>query len=215
MRAVVVAELHGVEVFHGQLHQRGDQVGVVGQFQGRLPLAGRTPGAASAARRPTRPGGPAGWCRAALGRGPAWARSWPRAGSQRLEGDLLAAVGRHQDHGDVGMTTADLLHEPQAVQLGHLHVRHDDGRRVRVDGVERLAPVAGVRPRSGDPPAPGDRWRSPIDGRVVHDEHPNIDPRSGRLRVSVRGPIRDLASRGSLLWQGIERSSFRRAGGHI
>ena len=45
-----------------------------------------------------------------------------RPGLQRLDRDVLAAVGRHEDYWQTGVTGADGLHQFQAVYLGHEHV---------------------------------------------------------------------------------------------
>ena len=92
----------------------------------------------------------------------------------------------------MGMTPADLLHEPQAVELGHLHVGHDDGRRARVDGVERLAPVAGVCHDQVVLPLQEAAGEPPIDGRVVHDENPNISLARGACEGRFGGRFETL-----------------------
>ncbi len=51
-----------------------------------------------------------------------------RPGAEGLDGDVLAAVRRHQDHGQAGVFLADALDQGQAIHAGHLEVGQDDGR---------------------------------------------------------------------------------------
>ena len=94
-----------------------------------------------------------------------------RAGPEGLDGDFLAAVRGHQDHGEAGIFLADALDQGQAVHAGHLEVGQDDGRRLAGDRLERLLAVAGVgRPEPGEllDDRPGD---PAVDQVVVDDQH--------------------------------------------
>ena len=89
---------------------------------------------------------------------------------QGADGDLFAAVRRHQDHGDVRVTKANRLDQLEPVELGHLQIGDDDVGRIDGEEIERLAPVGGERDLvpgfAEDAAGPG-----AIEARVVDDEH--------------------------------------------
>ena len=67
-----------------------------------------------------------------------------RPGPEGPDGDFLAAEGRHQDHGDLGMMGPHPLDQLQALHVRHDQVREDDGWGLARDGLEPLAAVAGI-----------------------------------------------------------------------
>ena len=83
---------------------------------------------------------------------------------ERLDGGHLAATSGHQDHRDGGVLLADALHEPQAVEFGHLQIRDHQVDRVLLKLLERGAAVLGKQdvPRGGLFQKPG--CQDPVGG---------------------------------------------------
>ena len=62
---------------------------------------------------------------AACRRLPGWAHNLPALSFQGIQRQCLAAMGRRQSPGHVGVQIACRRHELQTVHLRHLHVGHD------------------------------------------------------------------------------------------
>jgi len=135
--------------------------------------------------------------------------------AQGLDGGLLAAVGRHEDHRQSDEAATDGLDQLEAVHLGHMQVRQDDVRLLGRDPIQRLAPIAGVDGRKAFAFLEQPTGACPVERRVVDDEHDRHQPGLSSVRsagvsgaaVAFAGPSPavNAASAGST--RAISRSS--------
>ncbi len=122
-----IAQAHPLELLLDQGHQGHDQIWVALEQEGRLAADQTTEDPLPFARQ-------GGHVQNATERGRQVASQVSlgdvvgRAGAEGPHGDLLAAEGGHQDHGDLGMLGPHALDQLQALDLGHDQVRQDDRR---------------------------------------------------------------------------------------
>ncbi|MFO0846697.1 MAG: hypothetical protein U0797_30735 [Gemmataceae bacterium] len=88
-----------------------------------------------------------------------------------LDGDVLAAVRRHQDDRHQGVLGADGLDELQAVHLGHEHVGEHDVGALRLEHRQRLGAVAGEQRVPATHLLDDGAGEVAVHGRVVHHQH--------------------------------------------
>ena len=138
-------------------------------------------------------------------------------GAEGVDRHVLAAVRRHQDHGQAGELVADALDQGQAVHPRHLEVGQDHrrrlagdrsraprGRRPRRSGrrpadfstiepairrsIEKSSTIRTVEPARGSPVVEGVRGAVELGGRTRQSRPPSsFHPSAGRR--AVRGPL--------------------------